>query len=134
MPEFVRPEWLALIAVAAAAVILSLRGAVRSQPRRVIAGTLRVLTLAALAIALAAPLAGSRSRHADVVFALDYSRSIDRESVFLEDRVPDRVHHGLRVRLTRVRAVHFRGNGEPLFTPGVDGERRAAQCCPRHAR
>ena len=81
MPEFAQPHWLLLIAVAATAVILSLRRAGRSQLRQVIAGTLRVLTLAALAIALAAPLAGSYSRHADVVFALDYSRSLDRESV-----------------------------------------------------
>ncbi|HET9662708.1 MAG TPA: VWA domain-containing protein [Burkholderiales bacterium] len=81
MPDFAQPGWLALIAVAAAGVILSLRRASLSQPRQLIAGTLRVLTLAALAIALAAPLAGSYSRHTDVVFALDYSRSIDRESV-----------------------------------------------------
>lgn len=81
MPEFAQPEWLVLIAVAAAAVLLSLRRPSLSQPRQVIAGTLRVLTLAALAIALAAPLAGSYSRHADVVFALDYSRSISRESI-----------------------------------------------------
>ena len=70
-----------LIAVAAAGVILSLRRASRSQPREIIAGTLRVLTLAALAIALAAPLAGSHSRHTDVVFALDYSRSLDPEAI-----------------------------------------------------
>ncbi|HET9664318.1 MAG TPA: hypothetical protein VFP00_08815, partial [Burkholderiales bacterium] len=71
MPDFAQPGWLALIAVAAAGVILSLRRARLSQPRQLIAGTLRVLTLAALAIALAAPLAGSYSRHTDVVFALD---------------------------------------------------------------
>lgn len=81
MPEFAQPEWLALIAVAAAGIILSLRRASRSQPRRVIAGALRVLTFAALAIALAGPLAGSSSRHTDVVFALDYSQSVDRESI-----------------------------------------------------
>ena len=81
MPDFAQPEWLALIAVAGAAIMLSLRRASRSQPRQLIAGTLRVLTLAALVIALAAPLAGSYSRYTDVVFALDYSRSVDRESI-----------------------------------------------------
>lgn len=81
MSDFGQPGWLALIVVAVAAVMLSLRRAGRSRPRQMIAGALRVLTVTALAIALAAPLAGSYSRHTDVVFALDYSRSIDRESI-----------------------------------------------------
>ncbi|HEX6002495.1 MAG TPA: VWA domain-containing protein, partial [Burkholderiales bacterium] len=80
MPEFAQPWWLALIAVAAAAVALSLRKAWRSQPRQVAAGALRVLAFAALAIALAGPLAGAYSRYTDVVFALDHSHSVNPEA------------------------------------------------------
>ncbi|MGQ0749422.1 MAG: VWA domain-containing protein [Betaproteobacteria bacterium] len=81
MPDFAQPGWLALIAVAAAAIVLSLRKAGRAQPRQAIAGALRVFTIAALAIALAGPLAGSYSRYTDVIFALDYSRSVNPESI-----------------------------------------------------
>ncbi|MPZ43959.1 MAG: VWA domain-containing protein [Betaproteobacteria bacterium] len=81
MPELAQPAWLWLIAAAALLVIVSIRRAGRASSRLVAAGTLRVLALAALAIAFAGPLAGSTARHTDVVFVLDLSRSIARESV-----------------------------------------------------
>jgi hypothetical protein len=79
--EFARPGWLVLIAAAVLLVVLSLRGRRRAQARHVTAGTLRMLALAALVVALAGPLAGSYSRHTDVVFVLDVSRSIAREAI-----------------------------------------------------
>jgi len=81
VPEFAQPAWLALIAVPVLLVVLSLRRAGRAHFRQVTAGVLRVLALAALVIALTGPLAGSRSHHTDVVFALDLSSSIARESI-----------------------------------------------------
>jgi Mg-chelatase subunit ChlD len=79
--EFARPGWLVLTAAAVLLVVLSLRGRRRAQARHVTAGTLRMLALAALVVALAGPLAGSYSRHTDVVFVLDVSRSIAREAI-----------------------------------------------------
>jgi Mg-chelatase subunit ChlD len=81
MPEFVHPGWLLFIAVLALLAILFVRGKARSGIRVAVALTLRTLTLAVLVIALAGPLANSRSRQTDVVFALDLSHSIARESV-----------------------------------------------------
>lgn len=81
MPEFAHPAWLALIAVLALLVALSIRRAGRASFRHASAGALRVLALAALVVALAGPLAGSSTRHTDVVFALDLSSSIARESI-----------------------------------------------------
>jgi Mg-chelatase subunit ChlD len=81
MPEFAQPAWLALIAVLALLVVLTIRRAGRARFRPVAAGVLRMLALAALVVALAGPLAGSGTRHGDVVFALDVSSSIARESV-----------------------------------------------------
>ena len=81
MPEFAQPAWLLLIAAPVLLVVLSLRRAGRAHVRLVATGTLRVLALAALIVALAGPLAGSYSRHTDVVFALDLSSSIARESI-----------------------------------------------------
>jgi Ca-activated chloride channel homolog len=81
MPEFAQPAWLALIAVPVLLVVLSIRRAGRARFRHVAAGALRVLALAALVLALAGPLAGSNARHTDVVFALDLSSSIARESI-----------------------------------------------------
>lgn len=81
MPEFAQPAWLALIAVAVLLVVLSIRRAGGARFRHVTAGALRVLALAALVVALAGPLAGSNARHTDVVFALDLSSSIARESI-----------------------------------------------------
>ena len=81
MPEFAQPAWLAAIAVALLVVVLTLRRAGRVHARLVTAGVLRVLALTALVLALAGPLASSGSRHAEVVFALDVSSSIARETV-----------------------------------------------------
>lgn len=81
MPEFAQPGWLLLIAVPALLAILFLRGKARRGIRQTAAVTLRALAFAALVIALAGPLASSRSRQTDVVFALDLSHSIARESV-----------------------------------------------------
>jgi Mg-chelatase subunit ChlD len=81
MPEFAHPAWLALVAAAALIVIVSVWRARRAHFRLVTAAALRALALAALAVALAGPLAGSHSQHTDVVFALDLSSSIGREAV-----------------------------------------------------
>jgi Mg-chelatase subunit ChlD len=81
VPEFAQPAWLLLIAVPVLLVILTVWRAGRANFRLVTAGALRVLALAALAVALAGPLAGSDARHTDVVFALDLSSSIARESI-----------------------------------------------------
>jgi Mg-chelatase subunit ChlD len=81
MPEFAQPAWLALIAVLLLPVVLTIRRAGRARFRLVTAGVLRMLALAALVVALAGPLAGSGTRHTDVVFALDLSSSIARESI-----------------------------------------------------
>ena len=81
MPEFAQPAWLAAIAVALLVVVLTVRRAGRARARLVTAGALRVLALGALALALAGPFAGSSARHAEVVFALDVSSSIARESI-----------------------------------------------------
>jgi hypothetical protein len=81
MPEFAQPGWLALLAVPVLLVVQSVRRAGRASARRVTAAALRALALAALVVALAGPLVGSDPRHTDVVFALDVSGSIARESV-----------------------------------------------------
>jgi Mg-chelatase subunit ChlD len=81
MPEFAQPAWLAVIAVMAVLVVVTARRAGRARARLVAAGVLRVLALAALAIALAGPLASSSARQAEVVIALDVSSSISRETV-----------------------------------------------------
>ena len=81
MFEFVHPGWLALVVVPVAVVILALRASPRARFRHVSAGALRAAALTALVIALAGPLAGSGARHTDVVFALDVSSSIARESI-----------------------------------------------------
>jgi len=79
VPEFVHPAWLLLIVLMLLLVGWSLRR--ERGLRQVSAGVLRALGLVALVIALAGPLAGSSSRFTDVVFALDLSSSITRESV-----------------------------------------------------
>jgi Mg-chelatase subunit ChlD len=81
MPEFAQPAWLLLIPAAVLLVVVSVRRARRAHFRLVTAGILRVLALAALAVALAGPFAVSRPRHTEVVFALDVSSSITRESI-----------------------------------------------------
>ena len=81
MPEFAQPAWLALIAVLVLLIALSTRSAGRARSRLAAAGVLRILALSALVVALAGPLAGSGTRHADVVFALDVSSSVARESI-----------------------------------------------------
>ena len=77
MPEFAQPAWLLL----AAPILLVLWSARGARFRLVAASALRALALAALVIALAGPLAGSKARYTDVVFALDLSSSIARESI-----------------------------------------------------
>jgi len=81
VPEFAQPAWLALIAAALLLLIVSVWRAEGARFRRVTAAALRLLTLAALVVAAAGPLAGSSPRHTDVVFALDVSSSIARESI-----------------------------------------------------
>jgi Mg-chelatase subunit ChlD len=81
MPEFAHPAWLLLAAAAALLVIVPVWRAGRAHARLVTAAALRGLALAALAVALAGPLAGSHPGDTDVVFALDVSSSIGREAV-----------------------------------------------------
>lgn len=81
MPEFAQPAWLALIVVLALLVVLSIRRAGRAPFRQVAAGVLRILAFGVLVVALAGPLAGSRTRHPELVFALDVSSSVARESI-----------------------------------------------------
>ncbi len=81
MPELAQPAWLWLIALAALLVGVSIWRVRGATFRFVAAGSLRVAALAALTIVLAGPLAGSSARHTDVVFALDVSDSIGRESI-----------------------------------------------------
>jgi Mg-chelatase subunit ChlD len=78
VPEFAQPAWLLLLALPLVLVLWSAR---RARARFAAASVLRGLALAALVIALAGPLAGSRVRTTDVVFALDLSASIARESI-----------------------------------------------------
>jgi len=81
VPEFAQPAWLTLLAAALLLVVLSIWRAGRLRFRELTAGVLRLLALAALVVALAGPLAGSKTHHADVVFALDVSSSIARETI-----------------------------------------------------
>ncbi|MDH3452330.1 MAG: VWA domain-containing protein, partial [Gammaproteobacteria bacterium] len=81
MPEFVQPVWLSLLLVLPVLFWLRLRSRLHESRFKRTAGTLlRCLTLAALVIALAGPLKGSYTEHTEVVFALDVSHSIDRET------------------------------------------------------
>ncbi len=82
MVEFAQPAWLALLAVLPAVAFSGWRAARTSRRLRPFAASLlRCLALGALIAALAGPLASSYSRHADVVFALDVSHSLDREAL-----------------------------------------------------
>ena len=81
MPEFAQAAWLWLLLATPLILLLRLHGGVaESRFKRLTGSLLRCLSLGALVIALAGPLAGSYSRHTDVVFALDISKSIDRET------------------------------------------------------
>ena len=79
MPEFYQPAWLWLLLAAPLPLLLRPRGG--ASVKRIACGLLRGLALGALVIALAGPLAGSYSRYTDVVFALDLSHSVGRDSV-----------------------------------------------------
>ncbi len=78
MPEFAQPMWLWLLAAPVLLVVWSAR---RARPKLAAASVLRGLALAALVICLAGPLAGSKVESTDVVFALDMSSSIARDSI-----------------------------------------------------
>jgi Mg-chelatase subunit ChlD len=80
MPEFAQPAALWLLALVPLALLARWRGGVpESAARRVAGSVLRAAALAALAVALAGPLASGFSRHTDLVFALDVSGSVGRE-------------------------------------------------------
>lgn len=84
MPEFAQPLWFMLLLAAPLLLFLRFRrgaGVVETKFKRISGSLLRCMALALLVTVLAGPLAGSYSRHTDVVFALDISRSIDRETV-----------------------------------------------------
>ena len=81
MPEFIQVAWLAALAVPLLLAAQCVRDWRRGRPRPAVAAALRALTIAVLVVALAGPLAGTQSRHTDVVFALDLSSSIARDSI-----------------------------------------------------
>jgi Mg-chelatase subunit ChlD len=81
MPEFAQPAWLALIAALALLAVATLRRTGRRSMRSIAAVSLRLLSLTALTVALAGPLADRYSRYTDLVFVLDVSRSMARESI-----------------------------------------------------
>jgi Mg-chelatase subunit ChlD len=81
VPEFAQPGWLALLVLAPVLVALQLRARpLEGRFKRVAGSLLRCIALGALVVALAGPLKSSYSRHTDLVFALDVSSSIDRET------------------------------------------------------
>jgi len=81
VPEFARPEWLILLAALPVFVFLRLRAGLGEGRFKRVAGTvLRSAAFGALALALAGPLKGDYSARTDVMFALDYSHSIGRET------------------------------------------------------
>ena len=81
MPEFAQPEWLILLAVLPVFVFLRLRARLDEGRFKRVAGTLlRSSAFGALVLALAGPLKADYSARTDVVFALDYSHSIGRET------------------------------------------------------
>jgi Mg-chelatase subunit ChlD/uncharacterized membrane protein len=125
MPEFAHPAWLALIAVLALPVALSIRRAGRAHSRHAAAGALRILALAALVVALAGPLAGSNARHTDVVFALDLSSSIARESVA---QALDFVNRARESAAARIGLVVFGADAsvESLVRSGAEPSREIA--------
>ena len=81
MPDFAQPAWLALFVPLLLGFYVAIRRVGRSQFRPLAAASLRALPLGMLVVALAGPLARSVSHHTDVMFALDVSSSITRESV-----------------------------------------------------
>ena len=81
MPELAEPWWLLALLAIPLLIGLRLRAALREGRFKQIAGTLfRCLALGGVVVALAGPLEGSYSNHADVIFALDISRSVDRRT------------------------------------------------------
>ena len=96
MPDFAQPAWLALALLVPALLLLPPRAAsAGGRFKQRASGTLRCLALGALIAALAGPLRSSYSRHTDVVFALDVSSSIDRETSV---RALDFVNRALQVK------------------------------------
>jgi Mg-chelatase subunit ChlD len=79
--RFAEPGWLWLLALIPPLVALRLRrGPEQGRVRLVLGCVLRAGAVASLAVALAGPLAGRFSRHTDLVFALDRSRSVGPEA------------------------------------------------------
>lgn len=78
MLDFAEPLWLLLLLTLPA--LIWLRRWARVSERRFTGTALRCLALSALIVALAGPLKASYSPHTDVMFALDLSRSIEREA------------------------------------------------------
>ncbi|MDH3643423.1 MAG: VWA domain-containing protein, partial [Gammaproteobacteria bacterium] len=81
MPDFAQPGWLSMLFALPLLLWLGLKArSFEGRFKRIAGALLRCLTLAALVIVLAGPLKGSFTEQTDVVFALDVSRSIDRET------------------------------------------------------
>ena len=81
MPEFAQPGWLALLLLLRVVVVLRHRpGRQESRFRQLTGSVFRCLALGALIVALAGPLEHGDAPHADVVFALDVSDSVQRET------------------------------------------------------
>ena len=81
MPEFADSLWLLTLLLLPGLVWLRLRfGAPEDRFKRVAGTTLRLVTLAALVLALAGPLEQRDSAGVDLMFVLDVSSSLDRET------------------------------------------------------
>ncbi len=101
MPEFAQPLWLLLLLVLPGLMWLGMRSREqRLRRRRTAVSLLRGIALAALVVALAGPLKGSYSEQTDVVFVLDVSRSIDRETTA---RAIDLINRALAAKHPRAR-------------------------------
>ncbi|MGI9334102.1 MAG: VWA domain-containing protein [Gammaproteobacteria bacterium] len=101
MPELAQPAWLWLALLLPLIAYLRWRGGGSESRFKRFAGTgLRCLGVGTLIVALAGPLKAGYSPHTDVLFALDVSSSIDRET---SERALDFVNSALMQKDTAAR-------------------------------
>ncbi|MBS34724.1 MAG: hypothetical protein CMO26_02215 [Thiotrichales bacterium] len=82
MPDFQQPVWLLLLAAVPLLYWVGVRAPLpESRFKRIAGSTLRCLAASLLLVALAGPLKGSRTDQVDVMFVLDVSRSVGRDSI-----------------------------------------------------
>jgi Mg-chelatase subunit ChlD len=81
VPEFAQPIWLALVAAVPVFIWFRFRaGLLKGRFKRIAGTSVRAILVVVLVVALAGPLKGERSEHTDVVFVLDVSSSIGRQT------------------------------------------------------